>query len=142
MGVISVVSVLTSENWTSAKPQDYKGAELEKALSAWESLANQTVEIPQDLIPAPPECKVGALTSYIEELKSVLKELDEAKTRVNQYITALKTLQAAGIKAAADLTKLSQDKKIDEAKKQQYTRAASTASSIASSAASKLKDYE
>src|SRR6187455_2909013 len=99
MGVISVTSVLSSENWTSTKPEDYKGAELEKALSGWEALANQTVEIPDDLIPAPPECKVSTLTKYVDELKSVIKELDEAKKLVNQYITALKTLQAAGNKA-------------------------------------------
>jgi hypothetical protein len=142
MGVINVVSVLTSENWTEAKPADYKGTELEKALQAWGTLANQTVEIPKDLIPAPPECKVGALTSYVDELKSVIKELDETKKLVNQYINALKAVQVAGNKAAVDLTKLSQAKNIDETTKQKYTSAASTASSIASSAASKLKEYE
>jgi hypothetical protein len=142
MGVISVTSVLTSENWTGAKPADYKGTELDKALQAWGTLANQTVEIPQDLIPAPPECKVAALTSYVDELKSVMKELDKTKSLVNQYINALKAVQGAGGKAAADLTKLAKGKNVDEASQQKYTSAASVASSIASSAASKLKDYE
>jgi ABC-type hemin transport system substrate-binding protein len=142
MGVISVVSVLTSENWAQAKPDDYKGTELDKALQAWGTLANQTVEIPEDLIPAPPECKVAALTKYIDELKSVLKELDQAKALVNQYITSLKAVQAAGSKAAADLTKLSKGENLDERAQQKYTSAASVASSIASSAGSALKEYQ
>ena len=140
MGVISVVNVLTSENWAGAKPDDYKGTELDKALQAWGTLANQTVEIPQDLIPAPPECKVRVLTSYVDELKSVIKELDKSQKLVNQYITALKAVQAAGNKAAADLTKLSQGKNVDEAKQQMYTRAATTATSIASSASMTTPD--
>jgi hypothetical protein len=142
MGVISVVSVLSSENWAQAKPDDYKGTELDKALQAWAALANQTVEIPEDLLPSPPECKVSALNKYTDELKSVVKELDQAKALVNQYISALKAVQGAGSKAAADLTKLSKGKNVDEQAQQKYTSAASVANSIASSAASTLKQYE
>jgi hypothetical protein len=142
MGVISVSNVFSAEYWSSEKPADYKGTELEKALQVWGGLANKTVDIPKDLIPAPPECKVGTLTKYVEDLKSVLKELDTAKVLVNQYISALKAVQGAGGKAASDLTKMANDKHIDEATRQKYTNAASAANSIAGAAGGTLKKYE
>jgi hypothetical protein len=142
MGVISAVGVLTAANWAGSKPADYKGAELDKALQAWEALAGKAVQIPQDLIPTPPACKVGALTNYVNELKSVVKELERGKALVMQYVTALQAVQAAGSKASADLIKLSKGKKLDEATQQKYTYAANAANSIAASAAGALKDYQ
>lgn len=147
MGVVGVGLVLSSEYWASEKPAEYKGTSLDKALQAWGMLANKTVKIPQDLIPAPPDCKVRALDKYVTELKAVLKELDTAKELVNKYITVLKAVQAAGGSASAELTKMSKGKdskgkELDDEAKQKYTRAAGAASSIAASAAGELKNYE
>jgi hypothetical protein len=143
MAVVSVSSGgISADYWKSEKPEDYKGTELDKALAAWSGLASKKVDIPKDLIPSPPECKVGALEKYNKSLDGVLKELDKAKELVNKYITCLKAVQGAGSKAAGDITKMSTVKGVSEEAKQKYVRAAGAASSIASSAASELKKYE
>ena len=142
MAVTSVSNVFSADYWKSEKPEDYKGTELDKALAAWSGLASKKVDIPKDLIPSPPECKVGALEKYNKSLDGVLKELGKAKELVNKYITSLKAVQGAGSKAAAEITKMSTAKGVTEEAKKKYANAASAASSIASAAAGELKKYE
>lgn len=142
MGVTSVSRTFSSANWTSSKPEDYKGTGLDKALQAWEGLAKQKVEIPKDLIPAPPACKAGALKDYVGELKKVLAELEKGKGLVNQFIGGLNAVQAAGGKTAAELIAAAKAKGVDEQKAQKYQDAASQASSIASAAAAAMKSYQ
>lgn len=142
MGVVSVSNVLSAANWASSKPEDYKGTELDKALQAWDGMAKTRIDIPKDLIPSPPACKVGALKDYVGELKKVLTELDKGKGMVKQYIGGLSAVQAAGGKAAAELTTAAKAKGVDEQKAQKYQIAASQAGSIASAAASAAKAYQ
>lgn len=142
MGAVVVDRGPSSAIWADVKPSDYKGAELDKAVAAWESLSSQKVTIPKDLIPAPPQCKVRALENYIKSLEGVLKELDKAKELVNKYINGVKAVQAAGNKAATDIAKLSTAKGVSEEAKQKYAMAARSALNIASSVAGELKNYQ
>lgn len=142
MGVVSVTGVLTARHWTGAKPDDYTGTELDSALQAWEGLAGKQVQFDKNLMPALPDCKVGALGACSTKLKSVVTTLEQGKTMVGQWVSALKAVQAAGGKAAADLNKLAKGKDVDEAKQQKYQAAAGTANSIAGAAAGELKKYE
>ena len=142
MGVVNVAVVLSSANWTASKPADYKSTALEQALKAWDAMAKTQITIPKDMIPQPPACKVAALKDYAAELKKVISELDKGNALVNQFISGLGAVQAAGGKTAAELTAAAKAKGIDENKAKEYTYAAGQASSIASAAASAMKAYQ
>jgi hypothetical protein len=71
----TVVKCLTSSYWASAKPPDYKDQSLDKALKAYEPLADKGLKIPKDLIPPIPDPKIAAINKCITGLKSAITEL-------------------------------------------------------------------
>ena len=134
-----VVNALTVSYWADHKPADYKGQDLDRALKAYESVAGKTVKIPSNLIPPVPKSTITDIDDCIAKLKSAITELDKGKVILNQIVTTLQAVQAAGGKASADLTKLSKGKNVDET---EYKNAATSANTIASLAADALNDYK
>src|SRR5262245_13882699 len=135
----TVVNSLTASYWAGNKPNGYKGQDLDKALKAYEPLAGKTVIIPKDLIPSVPKAQVGDIDACITKVKSAITELEKGKVMLNQFISALQAVQAAGGKTAAELTKLSKGKDVDET---EYKNAAASANSIAVGAAETIKSYK
>jgi hypothetical protein len=135
----TVTNALTSSYWASNKPDDYKTQDLDKALKAYEGVAGKTVKIPNNLIPPVPKSSVKDIDDCINKLKSAISELEKGKTALGQSVTALKAVQAAASKAAADLAKLSKGKDADETK---YKNAVAAANAISSAAADALKDCQ
>ena len=136
-----VVEALSSSYWAESKPADYKAADLDKALKTWEGLAGKTVVFAKDLIPSLPKSKVRDIDSCITKLKAAIADLEKGKTMLDQWISALKAVQAAAGKAAGDLSKLKSGKDVSEEDKLKYQRGVNAADSIGSAAGSALKDY-
>jgi hypothetical protein len=135
----STVNGLTASFWTSHKPAAYKGGQdLEKALSTYEGLAGKTVKVPSNLIPPVPKSTVKEFDSCITALKNAVTELEKGKVILNQIATALKAVQAAATKTAGDLSKVANQPNVD---KTVFDNASTSCSTIASTAADKLKDF-
>ncbi len=136
----STVNGLTAAYWAKAKPDDYKGQDLDKALKTYEGVAGKAIKIPNDLIPKVPKPTIGEIEGCIKDLQSAVTELQKGITLLKPIITALEGVQGAAGKASADLRKQAKDKKDDA--KEKYENAATTADSISSLAASAVKDYK
>jgi len=136
MGAI-VVSGLSSGTWAKAKPADYKGQELDKALKAYEAQAPKSILVPANL-PKLPKAKIGEMETCIADLESAAGEIKKALAILKQNVAALKTVQGAAGKTAADLRKLAKDKPAD---KNKYENAASEADSIGSFAGHAINDF-
>jgi hypothetical protein len=117
MAAIVVDSSVTAANWNKAKPKDYKSADLDKAISAWETLAKKSVN-------AAVKPATNSIKGYEEAIKNaegIAKHLTECNAQIDKVIAAAK-------KTAAELNKLGDKLKGDEKKK--YQDAASAASAI------------
>jgi hypothetical protein len=117
MGASVVNEALTSANWAEAKPKDYKNADLDKALSAWEALAKKTG--PDPALPAKPSIKgYESFAKDAKDLLAVLKEWD----------TGLGAVSAAASKCEAELRKMSD--KLEGDARVAYFNAAGSAGAI------------
>jgi hypothetical protein len=139
MGATSV-KCLSSSYWAKAKPPDYKDQSLDKALKAYEPLADKGLKIPNDLIPKTPDPKVSAINKCITDMKSATTELTKGVDILNKSIAAVQAVQAAAGKTATDLRKQAKDKQDKD--KDTYENAAASAESIGSAAAGALKDLQ
>ena len=129
----ATVSTVGASSWKSAKPAGYKNGDLDKAIAAYETAFAKikSMKAPYKLIQNLPTAKVSEMDKCIGELKTALTEYEKCKEMINAVITAAKAVQTAGTKTAADLTKLSKGKDVDE---QAYLAAASEARSQAGAA--------
>ena len=129
----ATVAAVDSSSWKSAKPADYKNGDLDKAIAAYETAFAKikSLKAPVKLIQNAPKAKLSEMDSSITELKTALTEYEKCKELINAVITAARSVQAAGNKTAAELTKLSKGKDVDE---QAYLAAASEARSQAGAA--------
>ena len=132
----TVVSGLSSANWAKAKPADYKGQDLDKALKSYEALAGKGISIPSNLIPKVPKPCIAEIDSCITGLESAVTELQKGLAILRQTLAALQAVQGAAGKASADLRKLAKGKESD---KNAYQNAASAAESIGGAAENALK---
>ena len=133
----TVINNLTSSYWAGAKPKDYQGQDLDRALKAYEGLAGKSnVTIPSNLIPKVPAGKIGEIDACIKDLNNAITELQKGSTTLKQVATALKAVQSAAAKTATDLSKLSKGKDAD---KDAYEAASTKASSVGSMASSALQ---
>ena len=122
MGATVVNDSLTSANWAEAKPKDYKNAELDKALGAWEAVAKKTA--PDPAIPAKPSVKgYESFAKDAKDLLGVLKEWD----------AALGAVGGAATKCETELRKMSD--KLEGDARVAYFNAAGSAAAIGSTAA-------
>jgi hypothetical protein len=132
---VAVISDLSSSAWAGKKPKGYKGAELDKALKAWEALAAKPVKFPPDLLPAAPKATLSAIEGCLVMVNAAITEIEKLKKEVDQRIKALKAVAAAGAKASADLMKLSENKKLKDDEVKEYRGAGIEAGSLGRSAA-------
>jgi len=131
---VAHISDLSSSAWAGKKPKSYKGADLDKALKAWESLAAKPVTFPPELLPAAPAFNLSAIEGCAVLVKAAITDVEKLKKAVNERITALKAVATAGGKASADLMKLSKGKKLKEEEVTEYRSAAIEAESLGRSA--------
>jgi hypothetical protein len=132
----TVVNNLTASYWAGAKPKDYKGQDLDRALKAYETAASKGgIQIPSNLIPKVPQAKIGEIDGCIKDLNNAVTELQKATTALKQVATALQAVQSAAGKTSADLTKLSKGNDVDP---DEYQAAATKASSVGMMAADAL----
>jgi hypothetical protein len=135
----TVVNSLTASYWAENKPSDYKGADLDKALKAYEGVASKKAQIVTSTIDPLKKAGVSDIDGYIATCKQAITVMEKAKVIQSDIGNALKAVVSAGNKASSDLTKLSKGKDVDES---QYKSASTRASSIASMANDKLSDYQ
>jgi hypothetical protein len=131
---VADIGDLSSSAWAGKKPKNYKGADLDKALKAWESLAAKPVTFPPALIPAAPAFKLSEIEGCAVLLKAAITEVEKLKKAVSERVTALKAVATAGAKASADLMKLSKGKKLNDDEVKEYRGAAIEAESLGRSA--------
>ena len=128
----TVANALTSSYWAGAKPKDYKGQDLDRALKTYEGLAGKSnLKIPANLIPRVPQGKIGEIDGCIKDLNNAVTELQKGLTVLKQVATALQAVQGAAAKTSADLTKLSKGKDADQ---DAYQNAAANANSVGAAA--------
>src|ERR1051325_316618 len=130
-------SGLSPSDWT--KPKGYKGTDLDGALKAYQPFAGKTVDIPKNLIPDVPKASIKSMDDCITKMKSAIVELEKGKTYLNQVIAALKKVQDAASKTAAELNKLANTKNIDGSEFEAGATRANSIASLAAGAASKLE---
>lgn len=115
MAATVINDALTTANWAGAKPKDYKNADLDKALGAWEAAAKKTA--PDPALPAKPSIKgYESFAKDARDLLAVLKEMD----------SALGAVTAAASKCEAELRKMS-DKLEGDARIAYFSAAGSAA---------------
>ena len=136
----STVNGLTAAYWAKAKPDDYKGQDLDKALKTYEGVAGKGLKIPSNLIPKAPNPTTSEIEACIKDLQAAITELQKGLALIKPILAALEGVQGAAGKASADLRKQSKDKQDDA--KEKYNNAATTADSIGGLAAGALKDYK
>jgi hypothetical protein len=112
----ATVALVGASSWKSAKPAGYKNGDLDKAIAAYEAAFAKikNLKAPIKLIQNSPKAKVTEMDKCIAELKTAITEYESCKDLINAVISAAKTVQSAGSKTAADLTKLSKGKDVDE----------------------------
>lgn len=118
MGATATAINLTPGSWSELKPKDYKGSDLDKALSTLQSSRGKDPGLDKDSI------------SSLEKRAAYLKDLQ----------AALKSVTTAAGKASADLKKQAKDK--DDRGKQEYTSAAGNADVIGQQASSESAKYK
>lgn len=115
---VSQLSELSASAWAGKKPKNYKGNDLDKALTAWEKL--KPVKFPQDLLPEAPAFKLSEIEGCEAMLKGAIKDIEKLKKEVEEQVKALKAVSSAGDKAASELKKMSKDKKLSKDEQQEY----------------------
>lgn len=118
MGATATTINLTPQSWSALKPKDYKGGDMDKALSTLQSSRGKD-----------PGCDQDSIAS-LEKRATYLKDLQ----------AALKTVTTAAGKTSADLKKQAKDK--DDRGKQEYTSAANCADTIGQQASSESAKYK
>lgn len=131
---VTSIGDLSSSAWAGKKPKNYKGADLDKALKAWDALAAKPVKFPPDLIPAAPEGTLSKIEGCAVMVQAAIKEIDKLGADLEVRIKALKAVSAAAGKTNAELMKLSQDKKLKPDEVKEYRSAAIEAGTLGSSA--------
>lgn len=121
MAAIAISAKVDSESWTKAKPKDYKGADLDKALSAWETVKKKAPAATSK----PQSNSIKGYEDAIQTAEGVVKYLKECDAQLDKVIATAK-------KTAAELSKLAEKLKGSDQKK--YTDAASIASLVGSGA--------
>ncbi len=127
MAAIVVDSSVTAANWNKAKPKDYKSADLDKAISAWETLLKKSFT-------AAVKPSTNSIKGYEEAIKNaeaIAKHLTECNAQIDKVIAAAK-------KTEAELNKLGDKLKGDGKKK--YQDAAYAASAINVGAATQKRN--
>ena len=128
--------------WATKKAAaGYKGGDLDKALAAYDAAVEKLkkTKAPYQVIAKVPEPKISKIDGCIADLKAAITEYEKLKDQINkEVIGALKTIQSAGAKAAAELTKQSKAKDADEAA---CLAAADAASEEAGAAGSETSKY-
>jgi hypothetical protein len=137
MAATVVTNTLTASYWAGLKPPGYKGADLDKALKAYEAVAGKPITLPARL-PALPQAKLGEVDNCIKELQAAIAELQKTQALLKQVIGALQAVQGAAGKTSAELTKLSKGKDVDE---HAYKNASTSAGSIGGMAGATLSRY-
>jgi hypothetical protein len=132
---VASIGDLSASAWAGKKPKSYKGTDLDKALKAWDALAAKPVTLVKDLIPGIPDAKISAIDACITKVKAAITAIDKAKGDVDQRVAALQAVATAGGKASSELTKLSEDKKLDEDQAKEFRSAGIEAGSLGKSAA-------
>ena len=117
MGASVIDSSLSSANWTKAKPQDYKNADLDKALSGWEAVAKKAA--PDPTLPA--KLSIKGYEAFAKDATEVVKQLKD-------WDTALGAVGSAASKCEAELRKLSD--KMEGDGRVAYFNAAGSAAAI------------
>lgn len=138
MGAI-VVHGVSAREWASLKPANYKDQDLDKALKAYEPLAGKGISIPGNLFPDLPKATIGEIDTCIKGLQSAITELQKGQTFLKQIVAALQAVAGAAGKTSADLRKLAKGKDAD---KNACEKAAISAGSIGSFAASAIKNFQ
>ncbi len=114
MGATATTINLTPASWSSLKPKDYKGADLDKALAALQAARGKEPTVDKDSI-----ASLEKRIAYLKELK-----------------TAFGAVKTAAGKTSAELIKLAKDAKDDRKKKFDYESAAKSADTIGGQASS------
>ncbi len=127
MVAVVVDSSVTTSNWSKAKPKDYKNADFDKALSAWETLAKKTFSEATK----PSGKSIKGYETAITNAEALIKHLQECDVQLDKVMNVAK-------KASAELGKLAD--KLKGGEKDKYLDAASTASAIAAGAGSIKKN--
>ncbi len=122
MGATAINGDITSSNWASAKPKDYKNADLDKAISGWEAVAKKTATDPT----MPAKLSIKGYESFVKDAKDLVKLLKE-------WDTALAAVVAAAGKVSTECRKLCD--KLEGEAKVAYFDAAGSASAIGDVAA-------
>ncbi len=123
MGASVINDSLSSANWASAKPKDYKNGDLDKALSGWEAVAKKTA--PDPALPA--KLSQKGYEAFAKDAKDLVKLMKE-------WDSALGAVASAGSKCEAELRKLSE--KMEGEQVSTYFNAAGSAGAIGGKAGS------
>src|SRR5262245_33806783 len=98
----TVVSGLSSANWTKSKPADYKGQDLDRALKVYDAFSGKSnITIPGNLIPKVPKATIGEIEGCIKDLTNAITELQKGLVILKQVATALQGVQGAAGKTSA-----------------------------------------
>jgi hypothetical protein len=137
MGAKVVDTSLKKSSWTSEKPSDFKGKDLENALAAAESLNGKQVSMPAKLSTVP-KPKISEIEDCITQMESDITILQKALADLKSAKSKLEAVCSAASSTATELQRMGKDKKKSEDEQRKYNSAAQVAQVIGSNAAASL----
>ncbi len=126
-------SHLDPSKWTSAKPADYQGKDLDTALKAYQTASKKEIKVLAQLPNLPTVTSLSKLEALAKSLEEAVTVTKKSLTQVKQLSTALGKVSSAASKTSTELKRLA--KKKTDSDKSDYTKAADAASSIGAAAA-------